>query len=160
MRNSDNFLAEQLMLVVAGTISDTLRTEIAITYAMDSLLSQLPDKPIWVDGSGLSRYNLFTPRSIVKVWELIYKMIPEERLFELIAVGGQSGTIEDWYESDPPYIFGKTGTLRNNHCLSGFLKTRKGKTLIFSFMHNNYTQSSSTIKAEMQKILWEVHENY
>jgi D-alanyl-D-alanine carboxypeptidase/D-alanyl-D-alanine-endopeptidase (penicillin-binding protein 4) len=160
MEISDNFIAEQIMLMCAGMISDTLQTQIAIEYSLENLLADLPDPPVWRDGSGLSRYNLFTPRTIVKLWEKIYEMVPEERLFELIAKGGVSGTIKGWYSSEVPYIFGKTGTLSNNHTLSGFLKTKKGKTLIFSFMHNNYTSSSSEIKKEMEKTLLEIHEKY
>ena len=160
MQMSDNFLAEQVMLMCAGILSDSLNTRIAINYSKDSLLADLPDEPVWVDGSGLSRYNLFTPRSIVALWEKIYEIVPEERLFSLLAAGGSSGTLKNWYTSDPPYIYGKTGTLSNNHCLSGFLKTKKGKMLIFSFMNNNYNNTSGNIKREMEKILWEVHEKY
>lgn len=32
--------------------------------------------------------------------------------------------------------------------------------LIFSFMNNNYNNTSGNIKREMEKILWEVHEKY
>jgi D-alanyl-D-alanine carboxypeptidase/D-alanyl-D-alanine-endopeptidase (penicillin-binding protein 4) len=160
MHASDNFMAEQLMLMNAGIVSDSLQTNIAIQYSKDSLLSDLPDELIWRDGSGLSRYNLFTPRSIVVLWNKIYDLVPEERLFNMIAVGGFSGTLENWYKSDPPFIFGKTGTLSNNHSLSGFLRTKKGKLLIFSFMNNNYKYSSSTIKDEMEKILTDIYEKY
>lgn len=160
MQVSDNFIAEQVMLMCAGILSDSLNTRIAIKYSKDSLLADLPDEPVWVDGSGLSRYNLFTPRSIVALWEKIYETVPEERLFNLLAAGGRSGSLKNWYISDPPYIFGKTGTLRNNHCLSGFLKTKKGNLLIFSFMNNNYNNTSVNIKREMEIILWEIHEKY
>jgi len=160
MMESDNFIAEQLMLINAGILSDTLKTSISIKYSRDSLLNDLPDPIIWRDGSGLSRYNLFTPRSIVKLWIKISKMIPEERLFNLIPAGGVSGTLENWYKSDTPYIFGKTGTLSNNHCLSGFIETKSGKRLVFSFMNNNYRHGSSTIKLEMERILKEVYEKY
>ncbi len=160
MQASDNFIAEQLMLINAGIISDSLKTSIAISYSIDSLLSDLPDELIWRDGSGLSRYNLFTPRSIVMLWNKIYKIVPEGKLFDMIATGGVSGTLENWYKSDPPFIFGKTGTLSNNHALSGFLRTKKDKLLIFSFMNNNYKHSSSIIKVEMEKILREIYETY
>ena len=160
MQDSDNFLAEQILLMVSGILSDSLKTGIAIDYSKEQLLADLPDEPVWVDGSGLSRYNLFTPRSIVILWDKMHRMISRERLFAMLATGGESGTLENWYKSDTPYIYGKTGTLRNNHCLSGFLLTKKGSTLIFSFMNNNYTSSSSNIKREMEKILWQLHEKY
>ena len=160
MVDSDNFIAEQLLLQCAAVVSDTLKTEIAIRYATKNLLNDLPDKVQWVDGSGLSRFNLFTPRSIVKLWDKIYSTVPRERLFKLLAVGGKSGTIKNWYKAEPPYIYAKTGTLSNNHCLSGFLITKSGKTLIFSMMSNNFVSSSIELRREMEKILKMVYEKY
>ena len=160
MQESDNFLAEQLLLICSQVVSDTLQPEIAIRYIKKNFLHDLADEPSWVDGSGLSRYNLFTPRSMVQLWEKIYDQLPRERLFALLATGGKSGTIKNWYSGDPPYIFGKTGSLSNNHCLSGYLVTKKGKTLIFSFMNNNFTSSSSDVRRNMEKILRSIYESY
>ncbi|MEQ9412878.1 MAG: D-alanyl-D-alanine carboxypeptidase, partial [Cyclobacteriaceae bacterium] len=137
-----------------------LKTDIAIEYVKSKFLFDLPDEPQWVDGSGLSRYNLFTPRSIVKLWEKILVLVPQERLFQLLAIGGEAGTIKNYYKATPAYIYGKTGTLSNNHCLSGYLITKKGKLLIFSFMNNNYTASSNDIKKDMESVLLEIHERY
>lgn len=160
MVDSDNHIAEQLLLQCAAVVSDTLQPEIAIRYATKQLLADLPDAPQWVDGSGLSRFNLFTPRSIVSIWSKIYSTIPSERLFKLLAVGGKSGTIKNWYKAEVPYIYAKTGTLSNNHCLSGFIKTKKGKTLIFGMMSNNYVASTSELRKQMETILKDIYEKY
>jgi serine-type D-Ala-D-Ala carboxypeptidase/endopeptidase (penicillin-binding protein 4) len=160
MQDSDNFIAEQLLLQCATVVSDTLQPEIAIRYAIKNLLSNLPDKPQWVDGSGLSRFNLFTPRSIVHLWEKILLEIPRERLFKLLAVGGKSGTIQNWYKQEPPFIYAKTGTLSNTHCLSGFLITKKGKMLIFSWMNNNFVAPTNDVRRKMEKLLTKVRNSY
>ena len=143
MQESDNFLAEQLLLMCSATISDSLSIQPAMRLMQQSYLSDLPDRLAWVDGSGLSRYNLFTPRSIVAIWKKIYQKVPRERLFPLLATGGVNGTVANWYKAEQPYFFGKTGTLANNHSLSGYLITRSGKTLIFSFMNSHYLASTS-----------------
>ena len=160
MQVSDNFIAEQILLLIASQQSDTLSSSAAIKFIVDKHLQDLPDAPVWVDGSGLSRYNLFTPRSIVALWNKIYQEVPQERLFSLLAVGGQSGTLKSWYQGEQPYIFAKTGTLNNNHSLSGYIKAKSGKVLIFSFMLNNYVSDLSGLKKEMEKVLREVYLNY
>ena len=160
MQESDNFIAEQLLLMCAGMVSDSLKPDIAINYVKEKFLFDLPDKPVWVDGSGLSRYNLFTPRTMVRLWEKILTIVPHERLLRLLAVGGKSGTIKNNYHNNPPYIFAKTGTLSNNHALSGLLVTRKNKLLIFSFMNNNYVQPVSEIKDQMEVVLKQFYEKY
>jgi serine-type D-Ala-D-Ala carboxypeptidase/endopeptidase (penicillin-binding protein 4) len=160
MQESDNFIAEQLLLICSGILSDTLQPEIAIEYVKKNYLTDLKDEPIWVDGSGLSRYNLFTPRSIVELWDKIYTMVPRERLFPLLATGGKNGTIRNWYKNGTPYIFGKTGSLSNNHCLSGYLVAKSGRVLIFSFMNSNFVQSTSDVRKNMQNILNEIYTKY
>jgi D-alanyl-D-alanine carboxypeptidase/D-alanyl-D-alanine-endopeptidase (penicillin-binding protein 4) len=162
MQESDNFLAEQLLLVCASTRWDTLQSEKTITYARQHFLQDLPHKPIWRDGSGLSRYNLFTPASIVRLLEKIYKEVPQPRLFAIFPAGGQSGTIKNWYKPDTgrPYVYAKTGTLANTHSLSGYLVTRRGQVLIFSFMHNSIVRPINDVRREMEEVLRELHERY
>jgi D-alanyl-D-alanine carboxypeptidase/D-alanyl-D-alanine-endopeptidase (penicillin-binding protein 4) len=160
MQESDNFIAEQLLLMCSDVLSDSLQTEITIDYVKKNFLADLSDEPSWVDGSGLSRYNLFTPRSIVQLWQKIYALRPRERLFPLLATGGVNGTVKNWYKADKPYLFGKTGSLSNVHCLSGFLVTRSGKTLIFSFMNNNFVAPTSKVRNNMQDLLKLIYERY
>jgi D-alanyl-D-alanine carboxypeptidase/D-alanyl-D-alanine-endopeptidase (penicillin-binding protein 4) len=160
MQDSDNFIAEQLLLQCAAIVSDTLKPEIAIRYSKKNLLADLPDSLQWVDGSGLSRYNLFTPRSIVELWKKIYRIVPQERLFKLLPAGGQSGTLKKWLKADEPYVFGKTGSLSNVRSLSGFLITKKSKVLIFCMMNNNFTVPGNEVRAQVEKILRQVHDKF
>jgi D-alanyl-D-alanine carboxypeptidase/D-alanyl-D-alanine-endopeptidase (penicillin-binding protein 4) len=70
------------------------------------------------------------------------------------------GTIRNWYGGqESAYVYAKTGTLSNKHCLSGYLRTKSGRLLIFSFMHNNYVGSSTPVKEEMEKVLDWLREN-
>jgi D-alanyl-D-alanine carboxypeptidase/D-alanyl-D-alanine-endopeptidase (penicillin-binding protein 4) len=160
MQESDNFLAEQLLLSASSTLSDTLNTGIAIEYMLENHLKDLKQLPRWVDGSGLSRYNLFSPESMVYVLSAMYSEFPKERLLNLFAEGGESGTLTDWYPGIPnPYIYAKTGSLGNNHNISGYLITKSGKTLIFSFMNNHFTIPASQIKKQMQLVFEWIRDN-
>ena len=156
---SDNMIAEQLMLLNSNALSNNLNTEIGIDSVEKKYLFDLLDSPKWVDGSGLSRQNLFTPRSIVALLHKIYEIVPEERLFKLLPAAGKSGTLKNLLKTDKPFIFAKSGSLNNNYCLSGFLITKKGKTLIFSMMNNDFVNSTSDIRKEVIKILQEIHDN-
>ncbi|HEA19453.1 hypothetical protein LCGC14_0989100 [marine sediment metagenome] len=161
MHESDNMIAEQLLILASSTISDTLSSERVRDSVLKNQLSDLKQPPRWVDGSGLSRYNLFTPESIVHVLHRLYREIPKERLFSLFPAGGVSGTLENWYPGQgQPYIFAKSGSLSNNYCLSGYLITKSGKTLIFSFMNNHFRNPTSEVKKMMQHIFEEIRENY
>lgn len=158
---SDNFIAEHILLNIAATKGMEMNTSLVIDHVTKNYLSDLPDKALWVDGSGLSRQNLFTPRTMVKLCEKIYDEVSdEERLFDLLPQGGKTGTLKNIYKSDKPYVFAKTGSLSNNHNQSGYLLSRKGKKYIFSFMNNNFTEPTAVIRAEMEKIINSINQNY
>ncbi|PWJ53740.1 D-alanyl-D-alanine carboxypeptidase/D-alanyl-D-alanine-endopeptidase (penicillin-binding protein 4) [Dyadobacter jejuensis] len=160
MQVSDNMLAEQLMLLYATQKGLPLNTQGAINHAVENYMGDLPDRPVWRDGSGLSRYNLFTPRTIVALLQKIHAKVPSERLYTLLPNGGQSGTLKSLFKDQKPFVFAKTGSLSNNYCLSGYLITRKGKTLVFSFMNNNYTESTASVRKEVERILTKIHDKY
>lgn len=154
MKDSDNFIAEQLLLLCADKQLGFIQSDTLIRLAQETLFKEAPDQLLWYDGSGLTRYNMFTPRTVVFVLEKLLAAKSKEWLFSIFPGGGQAGTISNWYGSDgQPYIFAKTGTLRNKHCLSGYLVTKSGRLLIFSFMHNNFPTGSSPLKVEMAKVL-------
>ncbi len=160
---SDNLVAEQIMLMVASELGESLNSRSAINYVVKNYMNDLPDSPNWRDGSGLSRYNLFTPRSIVTLLNKIDDLVDDDQLFDTLPQGGKQGTIRRLYahkEGGKPYVFAKTGTLSNNHCLSGYLVTETGKKLIFSFMNNNYVIPTRQVQAQMDEVLWFIYKNY
>lgn len=162
LQPSDNFIAEQLLLVYANKLGGDLNTAKVIDYVNRTYLSQLPDPPRWVDGSGLSRLNLFTPRDMVKLLEMIYAEVgDQEKLFSLLPAGGKSGTLKNAYpKTNTPFVFAKTGSLSNNHNQSGYVVTKKGKAFIFSFMNNNFALPTAEVRKEMVRIMTDIHESY
>ncbi len=163
LQPSDNFIAEQLLLVCASTKFKTLNTDSTINYAQTHFLNDLLDTPQWADGSGLSRRNLFTPRSIVSVLEKILDQVKNDELVHsLMPAGGVVGTIKSTYKTDngKPFVWAKTGSLSNNYNQSGYLVTRKGKRLAFAFMNNNFTKPTKELRDEMVKLMTFIHENW
>lgn len=160
---SDNQSAEQIMLMVASELGLDLNSRAAINHVVNTYLKDVPDEPNWRDGSGLSRYNLFTPRTMVALLDKLDDLVDDERLFDALPQGGKQGTIRRLYahkEGGEPYVFAKTGTLSNNHCLSGYIVTESGKKLIFSFMNNNYVIPTRQVQAQMDEVLWYIYKNY
>jgi D-alanyl-D-alanine carboxypeptidase/D-alanyl-D-alanine-endopeptidase (penicillin-binding protein 4) len=161
MHVSDNFLAEQILIMASSTLSDTLSSKKVREFMLNNSLKTLTEKPRWVDGSGLSRYNLFSPKSFVDVLSKLYQTLPKARLFNLFPAGGASGTLKKWYAGEhEPYIYAKSGTVGNNYALSGYLITNTGETLIFSFMNNHYTKPTTKVKQNMQSIFEYLRNEY
>lgn len=161
MEESDNFLAEHLLILSSSTMNGKLSSAQTIKTITSKYLTDLKQKPSWNDGSGLSRYNLFTPQNMVQVLEKLYSEFPEDRLFNIFPIGGKSGTIKNRYkDSAQPYVFAKTGTLSNTVTLSGYVKTKSGRTLIFSMMNNNVIKDLSWVRNENEKLLRLVRDNF
>ncbi len=158
---SDNFLAEQLMITASSMLSDTLRFNTARDAMLKVHLSNLRQQPRWVDGSGLSRYNLFTPESMVQVLTKLLAEIPEKRLYHLLPTWDADGTIKEADESaESDFIHAKSGGMGNTYNLSGYLTTKSGKVLVFSFMNNHFRRSSSEVRQNMYGILKSLHDSY
>lgn len=158
MQQSDNLMAEQLLLMSAYAKNGVMREDSILALVKRSLLAPIGvDNPRWVDGSGLSRYNLFRPRDMVAILNYLLETQPKSRLETIFPQGEVKGTIKAWY---PSYVFAKTGTMSGIHSLSGFMTTKSGRQVIFSFMHNNYRGSSKKYKPEMSKMLTYIWEKY
>jgi len=163
MISSDNHVAEQLMLMISDHTFGEMNTRRAISYVLENFLDDLPERPRWVDGSGLSRYNLITPYTTVTLLEKIYQMLGREETLALFPAGGLRGTISGRYEApdgEPPFVYAKTGTLSNSTSLSGYLFTDSGRRLTFSFHNNNYVVSNNRMRSEMNSVLQHIRENY
>lgn len=160
MVESDNFLAEQLLFMVSDKLFQTLDSERAIEYVKKTALADLPDAPKWVDGSGLSRHNLLTPRSLVRVVEKLIQLIPEEQLGEYLAVGGKTGTLKNSFQAAEPYVFAKTGSMSHSYNLAGIVKTRSGKTYAFAFMNTNFPYPVSTVRKEVEKVMLYIKDHF
>ena len=159
MHNSDNFFAEQTLLMASNEHIGYMSDEDMIDTLLKNDLKDVPQKPRWVDGSGLSRYNLFTPRSFVYILEKMKNEFGMERLKVILPTGGQ-GNLKNYFIKDSSYIYAKTGTLSNNCALSGFLITGKGKLLIFSVLANNYQTGASPVRRAVAQFLSEIRGKY
>ena len=137
-------------------MSDQLLGVMNDAKIIDTLLKtdfiDLPQKPHWVDGSGLSRYNLFTPQDFVAILNKMKTGFGMERMKVILPTGG-TGTIRSYYVADSNYIFAKTGSLSGVIAFSGYLYTKKGKLLIFSILVNNHQASGTEVRRSIERFL-------
>jgi len=150
LQDSDNGIAEALLLMIAHKNDRVFSAEKAIESLQSQWTPWAPDPFIWVDGSGVSRYNMFTPRALVAVLKQIHKESSWQQITARFPKGGESGTLKAY---DVQQVYGKTGTLRHNHNLSGYLITKRGKTLVFSILVNHFTSPTSEIRSGIGKVL-------
>jgi D-alanyl-D-alanine carboxypeptidase/D-alanyl-D-alanine-endopeptidase (penicillin-binding protein 4) len=159
MHNSDNFFAEQTLLMASNQYLGYMSDQKMIDTILKTSLKDLPQRPKWVDGSGLSRYNLCTPQSIVFLLTKMKNEFGMERMKEILPTGGE-GTLSAYYRKDAGSIFAKTGTLSNNCALSGYLLTKKGKWLVFSVLANNYITAATPIRRAVESFIEKIREAY
>jgi serine-type D-Ala-D-Ala carboxypeptidase/endopeptidase (penicillin-binding protein 4) len=159
MHRSDNFFAEQSLLMVSNKMLGVMNDNKIIDTLLKTDLKDLPQKPRWADGSGLSRYNLFTPQDFVAILNKMKNEFGMERIKVIFPTGGE-GTISSYYKADSGYIYGKTGTLSGVVAFSGYLYTKKGKLLIFSTLVNNHQASATDVRRAVEKFLQGIRNRY
>lgn len=159
MHNSDNFFAEQTLLMISLNQLGYMSDEQIIDTLLKKDFAGLPQKPRWVDGSGLSRYNLFTPQDFVSILDSMQHNFSWNRI-ETIFPSGNQGTLKGYYKNYIGNIYAKTGSVSNNFSISGFIKTKTGKNFLFSIMANNFNAvSSSAIRQSIEKYLTNIIDN-
>ncbi len=159
MHRSDNFFAEQTLLMVSSTVLGYMSDSKIIDTILKTDFKDLPQKPRWADGSGLSRYNLFTPQDFVAILNKMKNEFGMERIKVIFPTGGR-GTLSSFYKADSSYIYAKTGTLSNMVALSGFIYTKHNKLLIFSVQVNNHMASATDVRKAVEKFLQGIRDRY
>ncbi len=160
MNRSDNFYAEQILLMTSAQLLNKIDESATIDAVLKNDLNLSPQRTEWADGSGLSRFNLNTPENFVALLQTMQAQFGLDRIKNIFAQGGE-GTLGSYYKNIPGVIYAKTGTLGNQVALSGFIVTQKGTELIFSVMvANHVSPSSSSVRKAVEKYLTTLMRQY
>jgi D-alanyl-D-alanine carboxypeptidase/D-alanyl-D-alanine-endopeptidase (penicillin-binding protein 4) len=152
MHRSDNFFAEQMLLMAAHEQTGVFDEGAFIDTLLATHFRDLPQRPRWADGSGLSRYNLFTPQDFVQILDKMKNEFGMERIKDVFPTGGE-GTLSNFYKADSGFVYGKTGTLSGVVAFSGYLYTKKGRLLVFSVLVNNHRANATQVRRSVEKFL-------
>ena len=139
LKDSDNLISESLVANISLRLNDTISVDKGIQLIQNRFNKNISNQIKLFDGSGLSRYNLITPNALISSLENIYQLIGLERIKNIFPKNYILKDAED-------FVWGKTGTLRNNHNYSGYIITDKGKIYVFSIMINHFTNDLDKIK--------------
>lgn len=152
MHRSDNFYADMCLQMVSQQVLKKMDEDAIIAEVLKRDLSGLPQQPRWVDGSGLSRYNQFSPADMLHVLNKLREEQSWERIKTIFPKNG-TGTLRAYQSRKDEFIFAKTGSLSGVLCLSGYVLSKKGKWYTFSIMVNNHHGIPAVIRKRMEAFL-------
>jgi serine-type D-Ala-D-Ala carboxypeptidase/endopeptidase (penicillin-binding protein 4) len=157
-KDSNNFMAERVFQTTGAELYGGPATAAKGSQAVAEGLRRLGLEPAagrWsqVDGSGLSHANRMTPAFVVEVLRRLLRGDPQVQadFFQSLAVGGRDGTIRGRFRvgQNGGIVFGKTGTLRDTSCLSGYVRAGS-RSLIFSILMNGTRRRSVKLARQAQ----------
>ena len=108
-----------------------------------------------LDGSGLSRLDLVTPSTVLKLLRFMYESPMREKWLSILPVGGLDGTLSSRFGATAAAgrVYAKTGSLSHVSALSGYLQRPDGTWVAFSILVNNYGgRSAAEVRGMMDRI--------
>ena len=146
-KNSNNFVAEQLIKTIGyksynlGSVENGLRACRDLFNDMGVNL----DNMLMVDGSGLSRLNLLTPRHIINLLSYMHKTEAFDLFYNSLPIAGVDGSLSARMRRTGAEnnVHGKPGYNNSVSALSGYVKTHDGEPVAFCMIVNNYLVPSA-----------------
>jgi D-alanyl-D-alanine carboxypeptidase/D-alanyl-D-alanine-endopeptidase (penicillin-binding protein 4) len=149
LKPSQNQLGEMLLKSVALAKADTGTARVGRRLMSEHLraLGVEADGFIAWDGSGLSRRDMITPETVVRVLSAMRKSPNFQVYYDAFPIAGVDGTLRTRMRGTTAEanVRGKTGTLGQVRSLSGYVTTRGGGQLVFSVLANNFVTSTAYI---------------
>ena len=153
MSRSDNFYAEQVVLMGSAQLLGKMDDGAFIDSLQKTDLNNLPQSMRWADGSGLSRYNLNSPENYITILKEMHSKFGEARVKNIFEKGGE-GTLAAYYKNFPGTVYAKTGTLGGQIALSGFIYTQKNQKLYFSVLvANHMSKTTAAVRRAVEAYL-------
>ena len=141
-KNSENFFAEQLLKTIGLETKNFGSSENGIS-SENKLFREMginPEGMNIVDGSGLSRLDLVTPRQMVTLLSYMYKSKYFIPFYNSLPIAGVDGTLGNRMQNSKAQgnIRAKTGFLEGVRSLSGYAYTGDHEPVAFSIIVNNF----------------------
>jgi D-alanyl-D-alanine carboxypeptidase/D-alanyl-D-alanine-endopeptidase (penicillin-binding protein 4) len=153
---SQNWITEQLVRTLGaergaeGSWEEGFRVEqefLTDVVGVDSLDLRFRD------GSGLSAYNLVTPRALVQILRYMRTTENGPTYRSAMAEPGEEGTLRRRLPGLEGQVFAKTGTITWVNSLSGYLVTNRGREVVFSILSNGSGLPSTLVRRGIDEIV-------
>jgi len=111
------------------------------------------------DGSGLSRNNAATPRSLVDTLQAMYRSSNSGLFVSSMPIAGRDGTLARRMKATPAdnNVFAKTGTLRGVRALSGYSNNPTHGTIVFSILANDWSRSGDNLVRAIDQVVVQIN---
>jgi len=154
---SHNLYAEQVQKTLGFVFKQEGSTEagIAVERAWFGSIGIDTTCQFIVDGSGLSRHNLITPRQVATILNAIQDTPNYLHFFNSLPIMGVDGTVKSRLKNSNAagHVFAKTGYVDKVRALSGYVQAQNGREYIFSIIANHYATPTSAINDLQDKIV-------
>jgi PBP4 family serine-type D-alanyl-D-alanine carboxypeptidase len=118
-----------------------------VNEILERELGVTPDRYRFDDGSGLSRNNGISPRTIADLNTSMRRSKYWNEWWSIQSIMGVDGTLRSRLRDTIAQgtVGGKTGTLGGVRSLSGYVTTKSGEELVFAFMVNGHNQPANVV---------------
>jgi len=139
LKKSDNMIADTVFRTIAHDYFGVPGTWRAGSDAVRQILRKKADidlgNTIQVDGSGLSRHDLISPATMMKVLQYIAQHDQQLDIIQMLPLSGHDGTLTyrgGLHEAGVDgKLSAKTGSLQGVYNLAGFITTASGQRMAF-----------------------------
>jgi D-alanyl-D-alanine carboxypeptidase/D-alanyl-D-alanine-endopeptidase (penicillin-binding protein 4) len=157
---SQNWLTEQLTLTLGAERGESGSWKEGLAVIERFLVEEVGIDTLDVssrDGSGLSAYNLVTPRALVSVLRYMDARDDAESYRAAMAEPGEvDSTLEERLSGFEGRVFAKTGSISNVNSLSGYLVGGDGRRVIFSILSNGSGLRAEDMRDAIDAIVGEL----
>jgi len=154
---SQNWIAEQLIRALGAELGKEGSWNEGLGVVRRFLIEDMGVDSLDVaprDGSGLSAYNLVTPRAIVTILSHVRDgPLAQPYRDALAAPGEENSTLANRLLDLEGRLFAKTGTISNVNSLSGYLIRADGSEVIFSILSNGSGMASAPVRRTIDEVV-------
>lgn len=162
-KESLNLFAEHLLLETGRKFAGTPSIEEGLKayrqFCADHSISTIGFFP--ADGSGLSRSNALTARTLTETLKFIYDGRYRDQFFQSLPLAGVDGTLKNSFKGTPleQNLRAKTGSMERVRSLAGTMKTSQGKPILFAIILNNFELTYPETSKLLETILLSFYYN-